>query len=85
MEVRLTKSFVKDYRWLPKILQNLIDKKLLLLLENSRHPSLGVKKMAGFDYIWEARVTKGYRFTFQIEDQTYLIRRVGPHDILRNP
>ncbi len=41
--------------------------------------------MAGFDYIWEAKVTKGYRFTFQIEEQTYLIRRVGPHDILRSP
>ncbi len=85
MEVRLTKSFGKDYRRLPKRLQVLVDNKLLLLLDNSRHPSLGVKKMAGFDYIWEAKVTKGYRFTFQIEGQTYLIRRVGPHDILKTP
>lgn len=85
MEVRLTKSFTKDYRRLPKRLQVLVDNKLFLLLENSRHPSLGIKKMAGFDYIWEAKVTKGYRFTFQIEEQTYLIRRVGPHDILRSP
>ena len=85
MEVRLTKSFGKDYCQLPKRLQILVDNKLFLLLENFRHPSLSVKKMAGFDYIWEARVTKGYRFTFQIEDQVYLIRRVGPHDILKNP
>ncbi len=85
MEVRLTKSFGRDYRQLPKRLQILVDKKLFLLLENSRHPSLGVKKMAGFDYIWEAKLTKGYRFTFQIENQTYLIRRVGPHDILKTP
>lgn len=85
MEVRLTRSFIKDYRRLPKILQVLVDKKLFLLLKNPRYPSLGVKKMLGFDYIWEARVNRGYRFTFQIEDQAYLIRRVGPHDILRNP
>ncbi|MBI2097751.1 MAG: hypothetical protein HYT46_02355 [Candidatus Vogelbacteria bacterium] len=85
MEVRLTRSFTKDYRRLPKRFQVLVDNKLLLLLENSKHPSLGIKKMAGFDYIWEARVTMGYRFTFQIEGQTYLIRRVGPHDILKNP
>ena len=36
--------------------------------------------------IWEARVTRAYRFTFVIDGDTYILRRVGPHeDVLRNP
>lgn len=35
--------------------------------------------------IWEARVTQGYRFTFAIEGDTYILYRVGPHDIERRP
>ena len=35
--------------------------------------------------IWEARVTKGYRLTFEIVDDVYLLRRVGTHDILKKP
>lgn len=85
MEIRLTRSFQKDYRNLPAKLQQLIDKKLIFLLENQRHPSLEIKKMVGFEYIWEARINRSYRFTFQIEGNTYLLRRVGQHDILRTP
>ena len=35
--------------------------------------------------IWEARVTRGYRFTFAIEGDTYIFYRIGPHDIERRP
>jgi len=35
--------------------------------------------------IWEGRITKSYRFTYQIEGDTYVLRRVGTHDILKNP
>ena len=85
MELRFTRSFEEDYRRLPLKLQRLIDKKLLLFISNPRYPSLQVKKMEGFDDIWEARVSLGYRFTFQRFDQIWLIRRVGPHDVLKNP
>ncbi|MEK7586723.1 MAG: hypothetical protein AAB453_02540 [Patescibacteria group bacterium] len=85
MELRFTHSFRKDYRGLSTELQKLTDKKLILFLENYHHPSLRIKKMGGFDYIWEARINRNYRFTFQIDDDTYLIRRVGPHDILKTP
>ncbi len=85
MELRFTRSFEKDYRELPTILQKLVDKKLLLFIVNPRHPSLRTKKMAGFDDIWEARITRDHRFTFQLFGDVWLIRRVGPHDILKNP
>jgi mRNA-degrading endonuclease RelE of RelBE toxin-antitoxin system len=85
MEIQLTKSFEDDYRELPKILQKAVDKKLLLLLENFKYPSLRAKKMDGYKNIWEARISQGYRLTFSISDTVYIIRRVGAHDILKKP
>lgn len=85
MEIRFTRSFERDYRELPKMLQKAIDRKLFFLLENFNHPSLHAKKMRGYKNIWECRINRGFRFTFSIVKQIYFIRRVGPHDILRKP
>ena len=54
-----------------------------MLLENPRHPSLQVKKMKGYDNRWEGRVTLHYRFTFSIDGDTYVLFRVGTHDLLK--
>jgi hypothetical protein len=35
--------------------------------------------------IWEARVTQAYRFTFAIEGDSYILYRIGPHDVERHP
>ena len=35
--------------------------------------------------IWEARVSRFYRFTFAISGDTYILYRLGPHDIERRP
>ncbi|MEK7170540.1 MAG: hypothetical protein AAB767_04600 [Patescibacteria group bacterium] len=85
MEIRYAASFSRDYWELPQEMRTLLAKKFALLLKNMRHPSLCVKKMEGHREIWEARITKGYRFTFQKEEYGYLFRRVGSHDILRSP
>ena len=61
------------------------DKQLGLLLSNPQHPSLSIKKMQDPRNIWEGRVTESYRFTFQIEEDTYILRKVGTHDILKKP
>ena len=53
-----------------------------LLIENPRHPSLGLKKIKGHPSIWEGRVTKSYRFTFQISGEIYILRRIGIHGVL---
>jgi hypothetical protein len=41
--------------------------------------------MKGVGEIWEGRVTTSYRFTFQIEGDTYILRKVGSHEILKKP
>jgi len=85
MEIRTTKSFDRDWRTLPPGVKRRARKKFDLLLKDPRHPSLGLKKMKGYQEIWEGRITRDYRFTFQITGQGYLLRRIGSHDILRKP
>jgi hypothetical protein len=49
------------------------------------HSSLNIKKMKDPREIWEGRVTESYRNTFQIQEDIYVLRKVGSHDILKNP
>ena len=76
-----TSSFKSETADLPKKTQILLKKSLDLLLENYRHPSLQAKKLPGTDF-WYARVDRSYRFTYQINKETIILRRVGTHDIL---
>ena len=85
MKVSFTKPFKKDYHNLPESMQKQIDEQIMRLLDSPKHPSLRIKKMEGHQTIWEARITGGYRMTFQINGDTYLLRRVGTHSILKKP
>lgn len=85
MDIRFTKSFEADYRKLPHKIQGWLDKQLLRLLENPRHPSLRTKKMEGYPGMWEGHITKQWRFTFTIYEDAYFMRRVGTHDVLLKP
>lgn len=85
-----TEGFVREYQRLPQQLQRRFDRALVFLLSDLRHPSLRAKKMGGQRDrhgrdIWEARVTQAYRLTFAIDGDTYILYRVGPHDIERRP
>jgi len=57
-----------------------------IFVENFRHPSLRIKKMQGFENRWEGSINMFYLFTFEIHEDYYLFRRIGPHDdVLKNP
>ena len=79
------KDMEEDNITIPDEIQKQVDSKLKLLAKDFRHPSLRAKKMSGYEKVWEARVTQGYRFTFEIYNDSYLLRKVGRHDILRKP
>ena len=55
-------------------------KQLAHLLRDLRHPSLDAKKypQAGPD-IWQARITRNWRFYFKIEADNYLITNAIEH------
>ncbi len=83
MKFQPTARFAREYARLPQQLQQRVDRALELLLENPRHPSLQAKKMKGYENRWEARVTLRYRLIFSIETDTYVLFRVGTHDLLK--
>lgn len=83
MKLRFTQSFLALYADLPPDIKRPIDKQLRLLLENPKHPSLRLHKMQGHER-WEISVTMRYRITFSIAGDEYILRNVGPHDILKN-
>jgi mRNA-degrading endonuclease RelE of RelBE toxin-antitoxin system len=86
MQVQYTKHFLDCHKKLPHEIKTQFEKQLNFLNENFRHPSLHTKKMSGLKYnIWEARVSHGYRFTFQIENDTIILRKIGTHNILQKP
>lgn len=85
MNVQTTRPFDRDYERLPDAVRQRVDKQLHLLLSNPRHPSLRLKRIQGTEDLWEVRVTAGYRLTIQIVGDTLVLRRIGGHDVLRQP
>jgi mRNA interferase RelE/StbE len=80
---KFSSRFRKDYHALPKDIRETFETKLVLFLDNPRHPSLRIKRLIGTIDRWEGSVTMNYRFTFQWAAGTVLFRRIGTHDILR--
>ena len=85
MILHYKKTFKEQYEKLPDPIQKRVDEKLKLLLSDPYHPSLQIKKMKGFEGIWEGRISKGYRFTFQIKGDSYILRKIGKHEVLKKP
>ena len=85
MQFYRTLRFKKQYKKLPQQIKEATIKQLGLLLSNPQHPSLNLKKMQDNRDIWEIRITKAYRATLQIQENTYILRDVGSHDMLKNP
>jgi len=85
MKIQTTHPFDRDYARLPEEVKGRVDKQLTLLLTNPRHPSLRLKKIQGAEDVWEMRVTRGYRMTLQMAGDTFILRRVGAHSVLKKP
>ncbi len=82
MKIRRTDRFKKDYRTLPKDIQQRVDEKLRFLLRDPRHPSLRVHKIRGAKGLWEFSVTTKYRVLFEIEGEFFVLLAAGPHKIV---
>lgn len=78
-----TESFARDFKNLPKEIQQRAERAIGLLVANPSHPSLRTKKMHGLKDTWEASVTMSYRITFQRAGGTIILHRIGTHDMLQ--
>jgi mRNA-degrading endonuclease RelE of RelBE toxin-antitoxin system len=79
MNIQFTPRAKRDYADLPPRIQRAVDKQLDFLRENGRHPSIQAKKYSETEDVWQGRVTRDYRFYFQITGDTYLILRIISH------
>jgi len=79
MTARYTERFQRSFRSAPIPIQRSFEKQLRLLLQNLRHPSLRAKKYDAERGIWQARVTRDWRFYFLIEEDAYVLLDVMAH------
>jgi hypothetical protein len=79
MKIQLTERLRKSYAGAPPEVRTAFDKQLRLLAADLRHPSLRAKKYDAARDIWQARVTRSWRFYFTIEADTCIIIGLAPH------
>ncbi len=79
MRILYTKRFLESYADAPDPIQRAVDRRIALLFENLRHPSLRAKKYDEARDIWQARVNGGWRFYFRIEGDVYRLIDLVPH------
>lgn len=88
-EIVIPEKFKKKfYADLPSHKKDAFDEAIVLLHQNPKHPSLNLKPMHGRskpNKIYEARINGGYRCTMDMIGNQLRLRKVGPHDIERNP
>ena len=75
MRLVYSERFLDALEECPPEMQQAFFKQSRLLLQNLRHPSLRAKKYDAAKGLWQARVTRDWRFYFAIEGDTY--RRCG--------
>ncbi len=91
MILRRTRHFLKAYASLDKSDQPRVDKALVLLVQNPRHPSLHLEKVASD--IWSIRASQKIRITLRYveplddnSDGDIELRNVGYHQqVYRSP
>jgi len=80
MRVARTENFKRAWKQLDEEQKALARKAIDNLINDMRYPALRVKKIKGIENVWEARVSRSLRMTFQIEGDTIILRNIGQHD-----
>jgi mRNA-degrading endonuclease YafQ of YafQ-DinJ toxin-antitoxin module len=80
MRIARTENFKKAWQQLSNEQKALGRKAIENLVADMRYPALRIKKIKGTADIWEARVSRSVRMTFQLEGDTILLRNIGQHD-----
>jgi Txe/YoeB family toxin of Txe-Axe toxin-antitoxin module len=79
MRVDLTEQFIAQYDLAEPRIRKAVQKQLRLLSGNVRHPSLHAKKYDETRDIWQARITRDWRFYFIITNDAYRIIEMKTH------
>jgi hypothetical protein len=79
MTLDFSSHFLRSYRKAPPEVQRAFDKQSRLLLDGLHHPSLRCKKYDEGADLWQARVTKDWRFYFKIDGDVYRMEEIRRH------
>jgi mRNA-degrading endonuclease RelE of RelBE toxin-antitoxin system len=79
MKIDYLPSALKALGDAPADIRKAFFKQVKFLEQDLRYPSLQAKKYDEANDLWQARVNKGWRFYFNIVDDTYIIRDIIPH------
>ena len=86
MPIVISERFALAYAKLPSDVQAKVDKALRLLEEDFRHPGMRAGRVEGTEGIYEARVDRRHRMTYQRDGDRLVMRNVGEHEkTLRRP
>jgi len=70
---------IEALRAAPESVRKAFFKQIGFLAGDLWHPSLHAKKYDEANDIWQARISRGWRFYFIIQGDTYIILDVIPH------
>ena len=79
MLVAFSERARKSYRAASPTIQSAVQKQVLLLASNIRHPSLRAKKYDEGEDVWQARISRDWRMFFIIRGDTYHILDITEH------
>jgi mRNA-degrading endonuclease YafQ of YafQ-DinJ toxin-antitoxin module len=80
MRITRTSRFKRAWEELTEEDKELGRQALRKLATDLGYPGLRVKKMQGTGHIWEARVSRSLRLTFELEGNTLVLHNIGRHD-----
>jgi len=80
-----TPRFENKFRILPKNIQKIAVKKILLFENNPLHPGLNTHKLKGtLSHFWSFYITREYRILFRfLKDNEVIYYDIGTHEIYK--
>jgi mRNA interferase RelE/StbE len=86
LNIYFSDLFLESVNRLPVEVKRALKKKLDLLADNPKHPSLRTKKIKGSEGIFEASINMDIRMTWEFYEDGILLHNIGKHDkALGNP
>jgi mRNA interferase RelE/StbE len=86
LNIYFSDLFLESINRLPIKVKKALKKKLDLLADNPKHPSLRTKKIKGSEGIFETSINMDIRMTWEFYEDGILLRNIGKHDkTLGNP
>lgn len=79
MRIFYHKNFLNNLKNFSVPVKKKLKKQISYLVVDLRHPSLHAKKYDEAQDIWQARIDRGVRFYFSIEEDAYFLLDIKRH------